>query len=608
MLKLNKKHKKILSAGGHMLVTGGPGSGKTTISILKAADIAQNQLHPSQMVLFLSFARATVSRVLEAINREHQLDPKITSRIQVETYHAFFWSILKTHGYLLGLPRQLSILLPKDEAIALSAIRNKYGSVKKFDNKSKKQKASDESEELERLAYVEGRVCFKLFAPLVAELLHRSCRLRNLVSLMYPRIIIDEFQDTNATQWHVIKALAEKSMLFALADPEQRIYDWIGADPKRLDHFRKLCTPVEVDFGSENHRSRDTDIRTFGDDVMQRSFRQKQYSGIFRIPYTCNQNQAFTAVVTCVLKARKRLVDSGVKQWSIGILTPTKILTRKVSDNLRSPPANLPVVRHFAAVDKEAAVLAAELISSFLQERRSQKQLALCVDMLCNFYKGKGGDTPSQSALKEAAGIHRAYKDCTERLAEGKKVRGNSLIVATMSTLQAVCEVSFTGAPDQDWLAVRDVLDKGKCKRLRAVAEEARNIRLLDRGTQLRQALSENWQGTDCYPNALEITRQAFVQEHFNMAQRPEQGIVVMNMHKAKGKQFDEVIIFEGWPRYSKGTIVANLDRIVRENLPKNVESQARQNFRVSITRAKLRTTILTPECDPCILLFRKTS
>ena len=53
----------ILAAAGHLLVTGGPGSGKTTIALLKAQKRIPN-LKPGQEILFLSFSRAAVRQVL----------------------------------------------------------------------------------------------------------------------------------------------------------------------------------------------------------------------------------------------------------------------------------------------------------------------------------------------------------------------------------------------------------------------------------------------------------------------------------------------------------------------------------------------------------------
>ena len=604
MLTLDEKHERIISATGHVLVTGGPGSGKTTLSILKAAGVAEHHLKPGQRVLFLSFARATVSRVVEAIEREHQIAPEQKSRIHVQTYHAFFWRILKTHGYLVGLPRQLSILLPQNEAIALSSIRNDYGAESKLDAATLTEKQEREATERQRLAGEEGRVCFDLFAHFAGELLHRSNRIRALASMMFPYVALDEFQDTNADQWHVVKALCDNSVVWALADPEQRIYDWIGADPERLNHFRQYCGPKEFDLGDDNHRNRETEIRMFGDDLLKGRFRKRTYNGVECAPYECNRSQALTKVVTRTLEARKRLTESGLQYWSLVVLTPTKRLARQVSDAFRSPPAGLPEIRHTAVVEVEAVILAAELLGLLMQPDVDGDHMSCFIEMLCDFYRGKGGDTPSKTALKEAERIDKAYADCVARRAKGEELRRNSLLVPTFKVYAQARAVTLTGNPDTDWLAIRHVLDRGSCGRLEAVAEELRNVRLLDRGTQLRQALSQDWRDNGSYLNALGIVRQTFVQEHFAMARRPERGVVVMNMHKAKGKQFDEVIIFDGWPTLQKKKIVANPNRIVRRNARENDGTQARQNFRVSVTRGKRRVTILTPRCDPCILLI----
>lgn len=602
MMTLTEKHERIMSAVSNLLVTGGPGSGKTTISVLKAADVAERQLGPGQRVLFLSFARATVSRVIEAIGQAHEIPRQLKSRIHVETYHAFFWRVLKTHGYLLGLPRRLSILLPQNEAIALSHIRSDYEAESRLDSARRTEKREREEAERRRLAAEDGRVCFDLFAPLAGDILHGSDRIRSLIALMFPYLVLDEFQDTNGDQWHVVKALASNSVMCALADPDQRIYDWIGADPERLEHFREHCEPEEVDLGSDNHRNEGTEIRMFGDDVLRGRFRKTTYNGITFELYPCNQNQAMTTVVTSTLQARKRLLDAGHDGWSLAILTPTRLLTRLVSDVLRSPPGNLPEIPHVAAIELEGAILSAELLAHLLEPDRDGDHLPRLVEMLCNYYRGKGGDAPAATALKEAERIRAAYEDFVTRSSKGQEIRGNSLLVATFRVYSAVRDLPLSGNPDTDWLAVRASLESGVCKRLKSVASELRNVRLLDRGTQLRQALAQDWRDNGTYANAVAVIRQTFVQQHFAMTHRPEAGVTVMNMHKAKGKQFDEVILFDGWPRVQGDKILANPNRIVRGNDRSNDTEQARRNLRVSVTRGRQMVTILTPDRDPCIL------
>ena len=603
-MRLTEKQLEIMAAEGHLLVTGGPGSGKTTVSILKAAQIAEQHLRPGQKILFLSFARATVSRVVEAIEYEQQIPREQKRLIEVETYHSFFWRILKAHGYLVGLPRRIDILTPPTEAIALSDIRSGYAAASKLTEAEKVEKAAAEEAERLRLAREDGVVCFDLFALYVGDILHGGERIRRLLATMYPIIIFDEFQDTNAEQWRVVRALGEFTTLIALADPEQRIYDWIGADPERLDHFRATFAPAEVDLSTDNHRSAGNDIGVFGNDILKGEFRDEPYVGVQICAYPPNTDQAFAGLVTTTYKARKRLIDAGMKEWSLAILVPTKKMTRLVSDAFRSPPGGMTEIPHSAVIELEAAILGAEVIALLMQPDTDGSHFGRFIALIRNYFHGKGGDTPTKGALKEAASIQKAYEEHIACLATDKALRKNSILVAMLAVYGQARQVALTGDPDKDWRTLRRLLENGACPRLKEIAQEVRNIRVLERGTQLRQALSQDWRHNGAYRNALAIIRQAFVQEHFSTNTKPETGVVVMNMHKAKGKQFDEVIIFEGWPIKRKGQPPYNADRIVRFNSRDEIDDQSRQNLRVSVTRGKRYTTILTPKSDPCVLLF----
>lgn len=603
-MELTEKQQEILGSDNNLLVIGGPGSGKTTISILKAAQIAESLESSEQKVLFLSFARATISRVIEAIEQEHNLPPKLKRQISVETYHSFFWRILNTHGYLVGLQRPLSILTPSGEAVALSTIRSVFPGR----NRTAEQEAALGQQidaERMRLALQEGKICFDLFAKLITQILV-SMKVREVIAIMHPVIILDEFQDTNSTQWDVIQALGSDIRLIALADPEQRIYDWIGADPERLNQFIARFTPTVVDLSDSNHRSPGTDIAKFANDMLKGQFSQAQYQGVDIETYSTRPNGPFTTLITKTYEARGRLLARGNPKWSLAILVPTKKMTRQISELFRNPLGTMTAIPHTASIDMEAAILAAEIIAYLLQPNFEDDHFDNTVSLLCNFYRGKGGGEPSQTSIQEAARLATSLDDYNSRKEKNLKIKGNSVLINTLDVYKQAIQLELTGDPELDWRNIRSLLANGVCKRLKEIADEVRNVRILDRGMQLRNELSQDWRDYGSYMNALAIVRNAFVQDHFSTSSKPEQGVVIMNMHKSKGKQFDEVIIFEGWPIIVRKEIVANQDRIVRTNLAEKIDVQSAQNFRVSITRGKTRVTVMTPNDDPCVLLYNR--
>lgn len=573
MFEISPQKQEVISAEGHVLVMGGPGSGKTTAALLKAHSIIESGIFRRwQKVLFLSFARATVSRVEQ--QAKDVLGQATTASIEVSTYHSFAWNILKSHGYLL-VPHEIRLLPPHEASVKLSD-------------------AQDKVSEKIRLLQEEGLLHFDLFAAKCAELLSRSKALLDIISDAYPVVILDEFQDTNEDEWKLITQLGQKSALVVLADPEQRIYDFRGASPARIGQFIQTFSPRPFDFGTENNRSNGTDIVTFGNDLLTGANKGKKYNDVEIFGYVPLKNDGQLLDLKKHLIKRKKENQSN-NNWSLAVLVPSNDVMIAVSEFLGSRQKFLdgkilPALHHDVAVDTAGPALAATLIGTLLEDASQQKSTAIrLISRLIDHILGRRGDNTVSKSDQELAKALSGYisRDDTKRAIAGKT---RKVLVEECIRISDTCNsLDFTGDVAMDWLSVRKVLSEAQSESLQVLSRDAGFIRLFHKGSVLNGSLGQIWRANANYSGATAAIQNALTQEHFSMATKTWSGVNVMTIHKSKGKEFDEVIIYEGPYR---GKLV------VRDDTDK-----ARLNLRVAVTRAKKNVIILTPSKDPCCLL-----
>ncbi|MBB5206360.1 DNA helicase-2/ATP-dependent DNA helicase PcrA [Inhella inkyongensis] len=558
-----------LACAEHALALGGPGAGKTHVALVKAGDeIRSGVLKPGQKILFLSFARPTVARILEKASE--LISREDLQWLEVSTYHAFAWSVLKSHAYLLNGKSGVQLLPPPEAAAHLADIG----------------KDSHDAEK-QRLFEQEGRLHFDLFARLVGELFRRSGRLARIFSDSYPVIILDEFQDTNSDEWSLIQQLGQRSRLIALADPDQRIYEFRGADPRRVGEFLDVFRASHFDFAGENHRSGGTDITTYGNDLLTGANKGRTYQQVkvSRYGFMFGKSLHFsTKAAVCTALARLR----NVPDKSIAILVPSKRLMLELSDYLSSAGDGLPELHHDVAMDAEPPALAAGVIATLLEGGPAGEVASRMLAALHSHIRGRRGAKPTPQTELDLAGALSGFIT-TGKIAGSKR----KLIVSEVHRISNERQLlTLTGDPAADWLHLRGLLALSPATALKQVAMDARYLRLLHRGSVLRANLGGLWRTQGGYRGAEDAVRSALLQEHFAAAQKDWRGIHLMTIHKSKGKEFDEVIIYDGM-----------FQRIARKPDDAKACAQDLLALRVGVTRAIRRATILTPKSEPCPFL-----
>jgi len=248
---------------GPCLVLAGAGSGKTRVITHKIGRLIQAGLSP-QKIAAITFTNKAAAEMRE---RAKDLIGRAAKDVLVCTFHALGVRMLRQDGAVLGLKPQFSIL---DSDDVTSILKDAGGttdaatarqwqwtiSAWKSAGLNAAQALAQATDDNERVtATVMGRyeerltayqsVDFDDLISLPLKLLQNHEQVRQKWQGLMGHVLVDEYQDTNATQYEMLKLLtggnpADGARFTAVGDDDQSIYGWRGAT---LDNLKKL--PVD---------------------------------------------------------------------------------------------------------------------------------------------------------------------------------------------------------------------------------------------------------------------------------------------------------------------------------------------------------------------------
>ena len=244
---------------GPCLVLAGAGSGKTRVITHKIARLIQSGLE-AKRIAAITFTNKAASEMRE---RAKGLIGRDAKEVVICTFHALGVRLMREDGKAVGLKENFSIL---DSDDVVSILKDAGGSVDAatarqwqwtislwknmgLNAKQAEAQAQDDNERIiarvmghyeERLAAFQS-VDFDDLIGLPLKLLRDHPEVREKWQKALGHVLVDEYQDTNATQYELLKLLVgERGRFTAVGDDDQSIYGWRGAT---LDNLRKL--PVD---------------------------------------------------------------------------------------------------------------------------------------------------------------------------------------------------------------------------------------------------------------------------------------------------------------------------------------------------------------------------
>ncbi len=277
----------VLHTEGPSMIIAGAGSGKTRVLTYRIAHLIQKGVEPFN-ILSLTFTNKAAKEMRERIEQVVGTEAR---NLWMGTFHSVFARILRAEADKLGYPSNFTIYdtddskslikdivkqfnlddkIYKPNAVLnrISAAKNRLISYKEYNN-NPNYRIDDEASmmpELGRIYKIYQERCFKADAMDFDDLLFNTNVLfkehldvLNKYQDRFKYVMVDEFQDTNLSQYLITRKLASRHRnICVVGDDAQSIYAFRGADIQNILNFEKDYDELKVFKLEQNYRSTQT--------------------------------------------------------------------------------------------------------------------------------------------------------------------------------------------------------------------------------------------------------------------------------------------------------------------------------------------------------------